>query len=370
MIIKTNVIKSIIQLGTFNTIELKDGYVIRRWKVFGFIPGVSEAFKADTAIFFDRGQGLFGKSVHFGRIDKDFEDKRNIVTVDGEKLINWNPMDIFGLKASDADAIKQYLIDSGAQLTDVNAKEYKSHFPFLNPFRWFSPRETVSIGTNGIYHNRRTLRKSRTTYIPYDNLKIFCGRGLFGKKLTILGDASANTRERFSRDAYNEISDIVKKRTHAKLVEGKMFRPALFSFRRRNKYILLLDDGFVARYKKETYYFDYNDIDNYGFDRKHAFSIFGTFWCTAFREDARDSSLTNLWINSSVRDFNVPGIPFWKWRFLLVFKGSLKKILKQNCKKAKELNRQMNKALRKQDRKDSKEWLAQDDSQFRNDIKK
>ena len=58
-------------------------------------------------------------------------------------------------------------------------------------------------------------------------------------------------------------------------------------------------------------------------------SLFGKFWCVAYRDDARDLSLTQMWFSNSVHEFEVPGILTWKWRYLLFFRGSLKKKLKE-----------------------------------------
>ena len=70
MAIKTNTILSILRYGTFDKFEFKDGYILRTWKVFVIIEGITEAFKADRAVFCDTGSGIFGKKLFFGAVDK------------------------------------------------------------------------------------------------------------------------------------------------------------------------------------------------------------------------------------------------------------------------------------------------------------
>ncbi|MCR5424272.1 MAG: hypothetical protein K6E93_05855 [Bacteroidales bacterium] len=355
--IKTNFILGILRYFLFDKIELQDGYIIRQWKWLGLFNGNREAFKADRAVFCDEGNGVFGKSIFFGSIDKTVEDHREIITVAGKSCDNMNGMDIFGLKKNDRDAIQQYLIDNGAKLSDNDAVEYFSKFPVFKPLRWFMPRESLRLGKEGIFHKVKTITRTRNSYIPYEDLKVFSGWGLFGKRLAILGDVTVVTRERFLKNVYIELKELVGKRSKVLSAEGKMYRPALLSFKKRNKYILLLNEGVIARNKTKMYYFDYNDIENYGFDKKHWWSLFGEFWCVASREDARTTSFTQFWWSDTVHEFEVPGIPFWRWRYLLFFRGSLKKKLKKNCKRAKKQNRKIIKEARKQDRKMYKDEL-------------
>lgn len=348
--IKTNTILNILRYAMFDYVELKDGYILRTWKWFGLMEGVTDAFKAERAVFCDEGSGIFGKSLFFGAIDKNVEDNRTEIKVAGKTCWNESGMDIYGLKKEDAEKIKQYLLSCGAKLSDDDAVEYKSKFPILNPFRWFMPRESLRLGKEGIFHTRKTIRKTRTSYIPYEDLKVFSGFGLFRKKLTLLGDVSVITRERFSKDTFKEIKELVDKRAKVLSTTGKLYRPALLSFKRRNKYIMLLNEGFIAKDKSKIYYFGYNDIENYGFERKHLLSLFGKFWCVAYRDDARDLSLTQMWFSESIHEFEVPGILVWKWRYLFLFRGSLKKKLKKSCKRAKEQMKQIRREARKHDR--------------------
>ena len=348
--IKTNVALSILRYALFDKIELKDGYILRTWKWFGFIEGATDAFKAERAVFCDEGSGIFGKSLFFGAIDKSVEDKRIEIKVAGKTCWNESGMDIYGLKKDDVEKIKQYLISCGAKLSDDEAIEYKSKFPLLNPFRWFMPRESLRFGKEGIFHTRKTVRKTRTSYIPYEDLKVFSGFGLFRKKLTLFGDVSVITKERFSNETFKKVKELVDKRAKVLSAVGKLYRPALLSFKRRNKYVLLLNEGFIAKDKSKIYYFGYNDIENYGFERKRWCSLFGKFWCIAYRDDARDYSFTKLWFSDSVHEFEVPGILTWKWRYLLFFRGSLKKRLKESCKRAKKQMKQIRREAHKQDR--------------------
>ncbi len=349
MAIKTNTILSILRYGTFDKFEFKDGYILRTWKVFVIIEGITEAFKADRAVFCDTGSGIFGKKLFFGAVDKTVEDKRNKLKIGDKYCENVSGMDIFGLKKEDAISIQKYLIDSGAKLNDDKGEVFFSKFPILNPLRWFMPRESLRFGEEGIFHSRKSIRRTRTSYIPYTDLKVFNGFGWFGKRITLLGDVSVYTHERFSKEVYNKCKEFVNKRAHVLTAEGKMYRPALLSFKKRNRYILLLDEGFLARDKKKMYYFDYNDIMNYGFEKKRWWSLFGKFWCISDRDDARDFSFTKAWFSSTIHEFEVPGILFWRWRYLLFFRGSLKKKIKERCKKAKEQAKQIAKEARKLD---------------------
>lgn len=351
MKIKTNKLLGIFSFAYVREYELKDGYIICQWKaLFGLFNHSKDIFKADRAVFCDTGSGLFGKKLFFGGLDKTVEDHRSEIAFEGEPCWNLSAMDIEGLKKADMEAIQKYLIDNGAKFADNEATEFTSKFPIFKPLRWFQPREILRLGEEGIFHKVKTINRTKTSYIPYEDLKVFSGSGAFGKKLTILGDVSVITKERFSKQVYKELKGCVEKRSKVLLTEGKLYRPALLSFKKRNKYILILDEGFIVRNKSEMYYFDYNDIDNYGFEKKRWWSLFGKFWCIANRDDARDASFTTLWDNSSSHEFEVPGIPFWKWRILLIFRGSLKRKLKRNCKKAKEQAKRIAKEAKKQDK--------------------
>ncbi|MBR1550268.1 MAG: hypothetical protein IJ634_06485 [Bacteroidales bacterium] len=347
---KTNTLMCILRWCTFDTIELKDGYILRTWKIFGIKSGVTDAFKAERAVFCDSGNGLFGKNLFFGSVVKTVEDYQETVKVGDVTCENEIGMDIYGLKKENADAIRKYIVDCGAKLGDDSGEVFYANFPWMKPLRWFMPRESLRFGKEGIFHSVKTIRRNRTSYIPYADLKVFNGYGWFGKKLSLLGDVSINTKERFPKETYNKCKELVDKRAKVLSAEGKMYRPALLSFKKRNRFILPLDKGFIARDKKKMYYFDYNDIVNYGFEKKRWWSLFGKFWCVSDRNDARDYSLTQGWFEDTVREFEVPGILFWRWRYLFFFRGSLKKELKAKCKQAKEQVKQIAKQAHRNDR--------------------
>lgn len=367
--IKTSIGLAILRFGWSENIELKDGYVLKHYKLFGIGGFKPDAFKAERAVFCDEGKGIFGKSIFFGAVDKTVEDKRSEIKVGGETCWNEHVMDIYGLKKEDFEAIQQYLTDSGAKLEDEDAVEVKSKFPIFNPFRWFWPREILRFGKEGVTHKVKVFKRTKTSFVPYNDLKVFFATGLFSKKLNILGDVTISTKERFPRKTYKEIDNWLKERSKALTAEGKTYKPSLLSFRLRNKYIILLDEGFIARDKSKIYYFSYDEIENYGFEKKNWYSLFGTFWCVAYRDDARDYSFTNLLWNSEVNEFEVPGIWRWKWRFLLFFKGSLNKTIKSKCKKAKQEAKKIEREARKQDRELAKEDFKKEWNEAKKELK-
>lgn len=366
--IKSNIVLNILRWGLSDNIEFKDGYVLNHVKWLG-INAYTDAFKADRAVFCDEGSGIFGKSIFFGSVDKTVTDNREKIKVDGEDCWNERGFDIFGLKKEDVEAIQQYLIDRGAKLDDNEAVEVKSKFPIFNPFRWFKPREILRFGKEGVFHKVKTFRRSKTSFVPYQDLKVFYATGVFNKKLNILGDVTISTKERFPRSVYKDIDKWLKERCKVLTAEGKTYKPSLLSFKLRNKYIILLDDGFIARDKSKIYYFSYDEIENYGFEKKNWYSLFGTFWCVAYRDDARDYSLTQGWFEDTVHEFEVPGIWRWKWRFLLFFKGSLHKTIKSKCKKAKQEAKKIEREARKQDRELAKEDFKKEWNEAKKELK-
>lgn len=352
MIIKRSFLCNLLSLCK-KTVELKDNNVLIHWKLFGFLNVIGDAIPADHSVFFDQCQGLTGKTISFGSLEKTVEEKRFYREVGGEKYWNYTVYDIRGLKQVDVQKIKNYLIQCGSKLEDANATVFYSKFPVFRPLRWFLPREELRIGTEGILHKTKTFGRTRSSYVPYSNLKVFSGFGLFRKRLAIIGDVTINTKERFSKDVYNELQELVKKRANVLCKDGVLYRPALLSFKRRNKSMLLIDEGIIVVQGSKTYFFEYGEIEKYEFSKKNWWRIFGTLTCVAYRDDARDYSFTQWWLDESVHEFEIPGLPVWNWRILWVFRGKLKKLLKTRVKEAKKRIKQINRAVLKADVKDA-----------------
>lgn len=353
MELKTSFFSNFFRLCFFKSVELKEGYVCLNNKWFGFIDFYGDAFNAENAVFFDLAQGLTGKLISFGGLEKTTDDKVTYVKIGGKDYINRSVMDITGLSKDKVEIIKNYLIKNGSKLVEKHAVEYKSKFPIFKFGRWFCPRETLRIGEEGILHTKKTLLKSKSSYVPFEDLKFFSGYGAFRKKVTFLGDVSVISKERFSKQDFKKIEEKVQSSSSCFCEEGKMYRPSWISFKSRKKNIILLRKGIICNDKKKAGFFEYKDV-SYSFSKKHWWWILGTLRLEAFREDAREGSLTFgnlLSLHNTFHEFEVPGLPVWKWRILFFFSAPLKKTLKRKSREQKRKEKKENKKAARADRR-------------------
>lgn len=344
MLILTTLLRRIICFWNVVRVELRDGYVISRSYWFGKWERKNKGYvvKTDAIVYFDTAMSIWGKSVSFGGFVKKEKDNNLYVNFDGVDYLQFYNMDIVGLNLNNVDKIKQYLIENGAKLVDDGGEEYKSLFPLGEFKRWFILRERIRLGKDGILYIRKRLLKSTSSYLPYDDIKIFLGTdaNLWGIKMYITADVSVDTEERFSKKVYKQIETTLQKKSAVQCLKGITYKPSWLSFRSLSEMrsrLILLEDGFIVKEDNRSGFYNYSDITSVSFKKRSSlFSLFGTLTIEALRSDARTGSsvLNEGWFGvlyDTKTIFVIPGIWSWKWKFLFFFSGKLKKFFKSKA---------------------------------------
>lgn len=282
---------------------------------------------ASKVIYFDTSQGMFGTNVTFGYKAGGGDDSEINLT----------------LSSTNIEILKEFISERGGVIgSQLEGDTFKTLFPFFQPKRWLSYREKITVGEDGIGHTRKSWFKTRNSYMEYESIKVFSVYGgLFSKHIVLLGDVTITTIEGLSPMNIKLVKDKLEKFNLTKQ-NGKYYKPALLSGKRKlinSPSYLLTDEGVFCKVKKEIKYLPYKNINSFhkcskkGHEEKGLFfkkckgwkELFAPIVISGTRTDARKGEGGNI-------HMSVPGIAFYRWRTLLLFNGSLKRKLMNNCK--------------------------------------
>lgn len=289
---------------TKKTLRMEGEYLVfRKYKKRGRMIDYS---KPEKVIYFDKGNSILGgPSVDFGSLAGGGSD---------------NSIFIDNITSNQVKNIHEFLLRHGSKLADIeNAKRFKSKFPITKPKRWISSREVLGFTDNGILHIQHKLGKSRSSFLPYNTIKVISSEGVICKRILLQGATTIATIEKFSPGAWEEIKNLVGK-YGIKINSVTTFRPvlALFSKNRRGITLNFSDDGIIYKYKKETSFLKNDQISKYRKIKPHWYSWFGDVVVEGLRRDARAGE------GGSIK-MELPHIGFFRWR-------KIKKMLKSRKK--------------------------------------
>jgi hypothetical protein len=190
-----------------------------------------------------------------------------------------------------------------------------------------SYREVIVIGDDGIGHTRKSWFKTRNSFVPYESIKLFAFNGLLSKKVNILGDTSIFSLEGMSNSNFKKIKEKLTK-FNLSSEKGRFYKPAILSGKRgfNSSYYLLSEDGIFCKQKKligdsDIQFLPYKNVTEY--TREGWIKLFSPVTIKGTRTDARKGEGENIVMH-------VEGISFHRWKYLLFFSGSLRRILKSN----------------------------------------
>lgn len=286
------------------TLRMENGrFVYRVYKNRG---KMKDSSNPKNVIYFDKNSNIFGQvSIDFGSLAGGGED---------------NSISVNKLTPNQAKEINQFLLDHGAQLANTeNAQHYKSVLPVFKPIRWFSSREQLAFTDKGILHMQHTFGKSRSSFLPYETIKVVRSEGFILKKVFLQGATTVATIERFWPTTWNTIKSKLKEH-NIEQETLQSFRPNFFSKERWNtkKILMVTKEGVIFREKKETSYLKFENIHTLRRQKLHFYNWFGTVLIYGSRRDARQGEGGEVHIE-------LPKIGPFRW-------GSIKSAIRPNLR--------------------------------------
>lgn len=285
-----------------------------RWLA-NLLRGKIKKINASKVIYFDTSKGVSGTKVSFGYKAGGGGDSNLDLT----------------LTSNNVEVLKRFIIENGGNVgATLGGITFKTIFPWLNPKRWFSFREVITIGEKGIGHTRKSWFKTRQSFMPFESINMYCYNGVINKDILLLGDTTINLVEKLS----NTNNDKLKKNLLEKGVtstKGRKYLPALLSFKRglSPDVLITTEKGVLFKSKKliggqSNIFLGYDEIKKF---KKHGWAkLFAPVSIEGRRVDARKVE------GGNVINIQIKGIAFYRWCTLLFFNGSLKSTLKRNCK--------------------------------------
>jgi hypothetical protein len=127
----------------------------------------------------------------------------------------------------------------------------------LNPKRWLSFREVLTIGENGIGHTRKSWFKTRQSFMPFDSINTYCYNGVINKDILLLGDTTVSLVEKLSNSNNEEIKKTYYLITADYIPKLKKSNQYFYEITGSNNIkIFTIEDNFIAEaYEYFTYAF-------------------------------------------------------------------------------------------------------------------
>ncbi|MBB00184.1 MAG: hypothetical protein CMN34_04565 [Saprospirales bacterium] len=314
--IKSNIIVSLRSFG-IKSLELDSNQITYRFKLFGlfFWKPSQRSLTIKNIIYFDTSLGLLGSKMETGY--KAGGGSANTI-----KFVCSRPT---------IESIKDHISKNGGSASHAETEGEKliTMFPILSPSRWLSKREVIVLGDKGVSHIRKGWFKTRSSFLPYESIKVFTYEGIIGKKIRLLGDVTIAPHEALSSSAFKQIKKTLKAK-NVTSERGKAYKPALFSGKRglNSPSFLVTSKGVFWKGNKkvgsaELRFLAYEDITS--FKKDGWLKLFAPIIIDGHRRDARTGEGGGI-------HMEVPGVAFYRWRTLLIFTGSLKRTLTTNCR--------------------------------------
>lgn len=314
--IKSNLLVSLFSLGVKH-LELNSNEITYRFKLFGLFywKPSQRSLTIKNIIYFDTSLGLLGTKLETGY--KAGGGSANTIK--------------FICSSSTVESVKDHISKNGgsASHAEIDGEKLVTMFPILSPSRWLYKREVIVLGDEGISHVRKGWFKTRSSFLPYESIKVFTYEGLLGKKIRLLGDVTIATHEALSGSAFKQIKETLKTK-NVTSEKGRAYKPALLSGKRglNSPSFLVTSKGVFWKGNKkigsaELRFLAYEDITSF---KKVGWSkLFAPIIIQGERRDARTGEGGGI-------HMEVPGVAFYRWRTLLIFTGSLKQTLTTNCR--------------------------------------
>lgn len=287
------------------SIELKQSWLTNRilrmeggriaYRKYRFRRRMFDSANPEKVIYFDLGKSIFGGiSIDFGSLSGGGED--NSVAIDH-------------LTKKQVKEIRDLLIKHGSKLADVdNAIHYSSIFPLTHPLRWFCSREKLAFTDDGILHMQHTFSKSRSSFLPYETIKVVSVQGTILKQIFLQGATTISTRENFSPGTWSTVKKKLEEH-QVKTESVSKFRPSFFTKPRwtSKKCLMVSGDGVAFQDKKTTSYLRFDQIVTLERHKEHWYSFYGDVEIAGERHDARKGEGGDV-------DMLLPSVGMFKWK--------------------------------------------------------
>ena len=276
--------------------------------------GEIKKINASKVIYFDTSKAVSGTKVSFGYKAGGGDDSNLDLT----------------LTSNNIEVLKKFIIDNGGNVgATLGGVTFKTNFPFLNPKRWLSFREVLTIGENGIGHTRKSWFKTRQSFMPFESINTYCYNGVINKDILLLGDTTVSLVEKLSNSNNEEIKKTLQEKGVTATV-GRKYLPAILSFKRglSPDVLITTEKGILFKSKKliggqSNIFLRYDEINK--FKKDGWYKLFAPISIIGVRVDARQGE------GGTVKIL-IEGIAFYRWCTLLFFNGSLKSTLKSKCR--------------------------------------
>jgi hypothetical protein len=272
--------------------------------------GEIKKINASKVIYFDTSKAVSGTKVSFGYKAGGGDDSNLDLT----------------LTSNNVEVLKKFIIDNGGNVgATLGGITFKTNFPWLNPKRWLSFREVLTVSENGIGHTRKSWFKTRQSFLPFESINTYCYNGVINKDILLLGDTTVSLVEKLSNSNNEEIKKTLQEKGVTATV-GRKYLPAILSFKRGLSPDILIttQKGILFRSKKliggqSNIFLRYDEINKF---KKHGwYKLFAPISIEGSRVDARQGEGKDI-------NILIEGIAFYRWCTLLFFNGSLKSKLK------------------------------------------
>lgn len=272
--------------------------------------GEIKKINASKVIYFDTSKAVSGTKVSFGYKAGGGDDSNLDLT----------------LTSNNVEVLKKFIIDNGGNVgATLGGITFKTNFPWLNPKRWLSFREVLTVSENGIGHTRKSWFKTRQSFLPFESINTYCYNGVINKDILLLGDTTVSLVEKLSNSNNEEIKKTLQEKGVTATV-GRKYLPAILSFKRGLSPDILIttQKGILFRSKKliggqSNIFLRYDEINKF---KKHGwYKLFAPISIEGSRVDARQGEGEDV-------NILIEGIAFYRWCTLLFFNGSLKSKLK------------------------------------------
>ena len=272
--------------------------------------GEIKKINASKVIYFDTSKAVSGTKVSFGYKAGGGDDSNLDLT----------------LTSINVEVLKKFIIDNGGNVgATLGGITFKTNFPWLNPKRWLSFREVLTVSENGIGHTRKSWFKTRQSFLPFESINTYCYNGVINKDILLLGDTTVSLVEKLSNSNNEEIKKTLQEKGVTATV-GRKYLPAILSFKRGLSPDILIttQKGILFKSKKliggqSNIFLRYDEINKF---KKHGwYKLFAPISIEGSRVDARQGEGKDI-------NILIEGIAFYRWCTLLFFNGSLKSKLK------------------------------------------
>jgi len=272
--------------------------------------GEIKKINASKVIYFDTSKAVSGTKVSFGYKAGGGDDSNLDLT----------------LTSINVEVLKKFIIDNGGNVgATLGGITFKTNFPWLNPKRWLSFREVLTVSENGIGHTRKSWFKTRQSFLPFESINTYCYNGVINKDILLLGDTTVSLVEKLSNSNNEEIKKTLQEKGVTATV-GRKYLPAILSFKRGLSPDILIttQKGILFKSKKliggqSNIFLRYDEINKF---KKHGwYKLFAPISIEGSRVDARQGEGEDV-------NILIEGIAFYRWCTLLFFNGSLKSKLK------------------------------------------